>query len=315
MPTQPTIKTVSSSSHIPPRNVEEVLQVSVNGQLVDGTRAAVSIWDGGLLYGDGIFTTLRMYQGYAIDAPAHHQRLRRQAHLLELPFSLTEEAMNNTLELLAQTNNLHNIDARARITVCRGGSPEDPLPMENLDNIEPTTIITVGALPAPLSQWQLDGIPVKTLGPAFMRGNLPHLKTLNALPTVLALRKAHAAGCPEALILDDKGNIVEGIVSNIFLVIRGRILTPAADNNLLPGRTRGRVISSAAHLGLDLEEKNLPRGYLNSAQEIFMTNSVREIVPVTSVDGKAIGSGMPGPITRRLQDQYRSDINAALGLK
>jgi len=290
------------------------LLVYVNGQIVDGNTASVSIWDGGFLYGDGIFTTLRLYNGLPLDTLVHHQRLRRQARLLDLPLTITEDTMADVLTELAQANNLSESDSRARVTISRGFSFDSPLPLTDLINIDPTTVITVSPLPEAVAQMQLVGIPVVTLGPAFVKGNLPNLKTLNALPTLMALRKAHAAGCPEALLLGKEDNILEGAISNVFLVVNDRILTPHQDEEMLAGRTRARVISSANHLGYDLEEKKLQREYLNRAQEIFMTNSVREIVPVISVDGKPVGSGLPGPITRRLQDKYRGDIKTSLGL-
>lgn len=286
--------------------------VYLNGKFVDGEKAAVSIWDGGYLFGDGIFTTLRLYQGKAIDAAAHHQRLRRQAHLLDLPFTLSEEMMTSALHELVIANGLQHVDSRARITLSRGGHIEAPLPLENLDQVEPTIVITTGPLPRSLSQWTTDGISAISLGHAFSRGNLPHIKTLNALPTLMALRKAHKAGCPEALVFGQEGQLLEGIVSNVFLVVQGNLVTPLADGNLLPGRTRERVISCAAHLDMELEEKVISRAQLDSVNEIFLTNSVREIVPVVMLDGKPVGSGLPGPITRRLQDQYHSDINAGL---
>ncbi len=288
--------------------------VFLNGQLVDSSRAAVSIWDGGFLYGDGIFTTLRLYKGMAIDATSHFQRLRRQANLLDLPFALSEEKMTAALSELVRANELHGTDCRARITISRNGDSENPLPLKNLHESESTVLITASTLPAALNKWQKDGISVITLGPAFLRGNLPSLKTLNVLPSLMALRKAIKAGCPEALLFGQDGHLLEGAISNVFLVSGGKLLTPSHEENFLRGRTRERVISSAAQLSIKVDEKILLRGHLKSAQEIFLTNSVREIVPVITVDGKPVGSGIVGPVTRRLQGQYRNDINAALGV-
>jgi branched-chain amino acid aminotransferase len=293
---------------------EGLLLVYLNGDLVDGEKATVSIWDSGYLYGEGIFTTLRLYNGLAIDARAHHQRLHRQTNLLNLPFNLSEDAMIAAINELVAANDLAGIDTRVRISISRSGDPETPFPLNNLDNIEPTILITTGHLPPTLGQWQQDGIAVITLGPNFLRGHLPHLKTMNALPTLMAMRRAQKAGAPEALLINHEDQLLEGIVSNVFLVHQGRLLTPVADGRILPGRTRERVISSAAHLEMEIDEKILSRANLHHAQEIFITNSVREIVPVISVDRKTVGSGLPGPITRRLQDQYRSDINTGYNL-
>ncbi|MBK7188169.1 MAG: aminotransferase class IV [bacterium] len=284
------------------------MQVYLNGQYIDAAEARVSVWDGGYLYGDGIYTTLRLYAGRPLDLPAHLERLRRHAAALELPVPLSDEQTNTIIEALVAANGLRDHDGRLRITISRGGDPDDPLPLHDLERLVPTVLLTLAPVPASFTEWAREGIKACLLEPGSARGNLPHLKTLNGLPALLAQRQAAARGCQEAILVSEDGRLLEGAVSNLFLAKDGCLATPAGAEGLLAGRTRERVLA----LGLACERRRLLPDDLRGADEAFTASSVREILPVVAVDGAAIGDGRPGPLTRRLQAAYRELVAGAV---
>jgi branched-subunit amino acid aminotransferase/4-amino-4-deoxychorismate lyase len=286
--------------------------VYLNGQYVAAADAKISIWDGGYLYGDGIYTTLRLYQGRPLDLEAHHSRLRTHASELDLPVPLSEKQLRQAAGELARVNGLAEVDGRLRITISRGGSPTAPLPVAGLKDIPPTILLTLVPIGPDHERWQSDGIPVITLGESHARGNFPALKTLNSLATVRALRRAAAAGCPEAILTGPEGRLLEGAVSNLFLVSEERLLTPAIDGGFLAGRTRERILGIAAAEEIEVGEMELDRSHLAAADEVFVASSVREVLPVVSIDGHPVSDRKPGPVTRLIQSRYRESVLAAL---
>ena len=288
------------------------MQVYLNGRFLDAAQARVSVWDGGYLHGDGVYTTLRLYRGQPLDLAAHLDRLRRHAAALALPMPLDDAGAIAVIDRLVASNDLRTRDGRLRITVSRGGDADDPLPLRNLDRLTPTVLITLAAVPDELAIWARDGIEVCLLEPGSARGNLPHLKTLNSLPALLAQRQAAARGCREALLVSDDGHLLEGSVSNLFVVTGGRLQTPAGPHGLLPGRTRERILTLAAGLAIDCQRRQLQTADLLAAEEAFTASSVREILPIIAVDGRPLGTGTPGPVTRELQGAYRRWVETAL---
>jgi branched-subunit amino acid aminotransferase/4-amino-4-deoxychorismate lyase len=286
--------------------------VYLNGEYLPADQARVSAWDGGFLYGDGVYTTLRLYGGRPLDLPAHLERLRRHAAALELPVPSTDAEFAAVIARLAAANGLAAADGRLRITISRGGDPDDPLPLRDLGRLRPTVLLTLAPVPAAFAAWARDGIAACLLEPGSARGNLPHLKTLNGLPALLAQRQAAARGCQEAILVSDDGRLLEGSVSNLFLAKAGRLATPAGADGLLAGRTRERVLALAAGLGVACERRSLLPAELAGADEAFTASSVREILPVVAVDGAVIGDGRPGPLTRRVQAAYRDLVAGEL---
>ena len=282
--------------------------VYLNGNYVDAGEAMIPVWDGGFLYGDGVYTTLRLYRGRPVDLAAHFLRLRNHAAALELPLPLTEPDFLSIAHRLAAANDLESDDGRMRITISRGGGPDNPFPLKDLGIIAPTVLVTLTPVGEELGRWQKDGIPVITLDASYARGNSPELKTLNSLATLRALRRAAAEGCPEAILSDTEGNLLEGAISNLFLVSAGKLLTPVHTGGFLAGRTRERILAIAAAEKITIGEKPLDRRHLVAACEVFMASSVREVIPVISIDGEAVGNGLPGEVTRRIQDRYRQAI-------
>lgn len=286
--------------------------VYLDGQYLDGRQAGISIWDGGFLHGDGVYTTLRVYRGRPLDLHAHRARLGRHAAALDLRVPEDEQGLAAIIDELVRRNDYGGRDGRVRITVTRGADPDRPLPLDRLDEIAPTLLVTLGALPADLDAWQRDGIGAVCMPDGYARGNLPELKTINVITAVLAQRRAAAAGCVEAILTGPDGHLLEGSVSNLFLVRDGAVLTPAADEGaFLAGRTRERILGLCRDLGIDAREEMLVRGDLAAADEAFTASSVREILPVVTVDGQAVGAGRPGPVTLRLQAAYSAKIAAA----
>ena len=147
----------------------------------------------------------------------------------------------------------------------------------------------------------------------FTRGIFPHLKSLNYLTTVTALRLAHASGCQEALLVDADNQVLEGATSNVFLVMDGELLTPPLNLGLLAGRTRSAVLSVAEAEGIPTRQTPFTISNTCGAEEAFLSGSVKEIVPIIEVDGRAVGDGVPGPVTRLLQKKYRRGVMDSLG--
>ena len=282
--------------------------VYLNGAFLEAASARVSLFDGGYLYGDGLYETLRLYAGRPADLDGHLGRLTRELELLGYAWRPEAAAIRALLGELAARNGLAGEDARARLTVSRGGSPDDPLPLAGLDALPETVSAWVTPIAPEVTAWQRDGIAACVMKSPFARGNFPQLKTLNYLPALMALRFAHAEGCQGALLVDRQGKLLEGTGSNLFVVRDGQLLTPPSRLGLLAGRTRARVLGLAAAAGLRPLESALERRDLLTAPEAFLSGSVKEIVPLVRVDGQPVGDGLPGPATRDLQKRYRQAV-------
>lgn len=286
------------------------MQVYLNGRFLPAAEASIPAFDGGFLYGDGVYTTLRTYRGRAVDLQPHWRRLTAHAHALEIPLELELAALQEICTQLVRRNRLDDVDGRLRITVSRGGDPAEALPLRNLERLRPTILVTLVPVGENIGRWQQEGISAVVLGPAYARSHFPELKTLNGLTTVLALRQAARTGCQEALLTTSRGRLLEGAVSNIFLVRKGEMWTPAARGGFLPGLTRGRILELATSSGFEIQAANLDRRDLAEADEVFCASSVREILPVVTVDRQPVADGHPGPITRTLMQAYREAMSA-----
>ncbi len=294
--------------------------VYCDGSYLPAAEATVSLFDGGYLFGDGIFTTLRLYHGRPYRMPEHFARLEAQAAELAIgcPINLTEA--ESILTRLVEANSLADVDCRARLTLSRRGhTPAVPadslpaLPRSYQNAMSPATFsLFLSALPAELDSWQEQGIRAITAPSGLIRGGYPHLKSLNCLASHHALRMALAANCQDALLCDSVGNVLEGAISNIFLVRDQQISTPAADLPLLPGLTRNHILSLAGAADLTTRQALIPFSEILAADEVFLTNAVREVVPLVELDGRPLGGGSRGPVTRRLQKAYSQGVVATL---
>ncbi len=276
-------------------------KIWINGKLYDKEDAKISVYDHGLLYGDGVFEGLRSYGGIVFRLEQHLTRLWNSAKaiLLEIPLSREEvaRAMNETL----QVNGLK--DGYIRLVVTRGAGS---LGLDPNRTADPQIIIItdhITVYPEDLYRQGLEIITASTLRnhPAALN---PRIKSLNYLNNILAKIECMQAGCMEALMLNHKGEVSECTADNIFLVRGGVLLTPPTDAGVLEGITREAVIELARQSGREVREVSLTRHDVYIAEECFLTGTAVEVIAVVKVDSRVIGAGTPGPITRDLKERF-----------
>jgi branched-chain amino acid aminotransferase len=286
------------------------MYVDLDGEIVPAQEARVCAFDGGYLYGDGIFDTMRSYGGFVYALEKHIDRLAHEADLLQFRFDADVPAWRERLERLLLANGI-DTDAVVRIQVSRGGDADTDLIAAAPESLEPVVLVTARPVGPEIEIWQQQGIRVMTVQSTFARGNFPQMKTLNYLPSLMALRFARASGFAEAILLNAQSRVLEGATSNVFL-LQGRALrTPSSRLGLLPGLTRNRVLELAEDAGLETQKTASDLRDLLLADEVFLTGSVKEIVPVVGIDRSRIGDGRPGRWTRELQQAYREDVEAS----
>lgn len=277
-------------------------KVYVNGSLVSRNEATVSVFDHGFLYGDGIFEGIRVYEGRIFKLKEHLERLFMSAKAIMLTVPLSLEEMQEAVMETVQANGLP--DAYIRLVVSRG--PGD-LGLDPLRCSRPTVIIIVEEIslyPQTVYQNGLELASVVVRRPAPDALN-PAMKTLNYLNNILAKIEANQRGLVEVLMLNHEGWVVEASADNIFLVRRGEILTPPTYVGILNGITRQVVIALAADAGYRVREENITLFDVYNADEAFLTGTAAEMVPVARCDGRVIGDGQPGPITKDLIERFR----------
>ena len=279
--------------------------VHVNGRLWPARRAHVSALDRGLLYGDGLFETVRAYNGRVFALPQHLARLRGSARFLTMAFP--RRPWQQDIDTLLQRNGLRGADAWVRITLTRGAAAPGLLPRARM---RPTVVISAGRLPSAIATAQRRGVRV-SLFPFARHGFLAEHKVLAYLPAVLGKALAARHGAFEGLFVDGDGRVAEGTTSNVFIRRRRQWLTPPAAG-ILPGITRRLVIDVATADGLRVQERALTPADVMAADEAFLTSSLIEMVPVTRVDDHEIGDAQIGAATRRLQQLYRQMVDHSL---
>lgn len=284
--------------------------VHVNGRLVEEAEARVSVFDRGFLFGDGIFESMRAVSGSVFRLEPHLGRLRNSASIIGLTLPSPPRAIGVAVRETLARNGLR--DARVRVTVTRGPGR----PGEYVEAPGPSTIVIAaspftGLDPAFYEKGVEAAIPRRRQVPR--QALDPAIKSISRLSAVLARREARDRGAFEAILLDGEGNLTEGTASNLFLVQGGTLLTPPAPQEGLPGVTREAVIGLAREAGLPVAERRLPEGALASAEEAFLTNTSWEVLPVTRVNGRAVGQGRPGRVTALLLDRYRDLVRRECG--
>ncbi len=277
--------------------------VYVNGDLVAGGDAVVSVFDRGLFYGDGLFETLRVYDGRPFALAAHIDRLRRSAALLGFP--VPRRPWQRIVRSLLDRNGLGSADAWVRVILTRGTSWPNLRPPPRP---RPTVIVVAAAIDPVLRQAQRRGVRVHLL-PFAREGFLSEHKLLDYVPALLGKRLAARRDAYEGLYVNAEGLVTEGTTSNVFVWKRNRLVTPPV-TGILPGVTRRLVAEVAASVGVSVEERPLPVRHLLAAREAFLTSSVAEIVPIVRVDAQVVGSGRVGSRTRQLQARYREITRA-----
>jgi len=272
--------------------------VYVNGEVVEREAATVSAFDRSFLYGDGLFETVRAYGGVPFLMAEHIDRLADSASALGIPMP-ARDALAGAAARLIELNGLG--DAYLRITLSRGThagalAPDGPM--------EPALVIEARELrPCPSGLYERGAkVAVSSLTHDSASPVRRH-KTTSYIASILAKREAKERGADEAVLLDAAGRVAEGATSNVFCVRGGRLATPPLDLNILPGVTRAAVIALGRTAGHAIDEAAFGLAELKYADEVFLTNSLMEVMPVRSVEGREIPNA-PGPVTRLLRRAY-----------
>ncbi|MFC1873737.1 aminotransferase class IV [Chloroflexota bacterium] len=273
--------------------------VYLNGVLIPRNQAMISVMDYGFLYGYSLFETMRAYEGQVFLLDRHLNRLTRSAETLGIPIEgpLLNSAVTDTIK----ANKLSDARVRLTISIGEGGITPDPTTCGN-----PTVLVTAGAYqPYPEQVYQHGFRAIVSAIRRNSQSPLSRLKSANYLESLLARQEAKKAGVDEALLLNEKSLLTEASMSNIFLIRDGRLQTPKEENGILPGVTRAVVLEMTSALDIGASEQDIRLEDVFTAEEAFLTNSLMEIIPLIEVDGKTVGSGRPGPVTRKLMTEYR----------
>lgn len=278
------------------------MKIFVNGKVVDGKKASLSVFDRGLLYGDGLFETMRSYGGVVFALDAHFCRLYDSGRLIGLNIEKNKKYLKAAIYKLLKINKLKN--AYIRLAVTRGTG------RVGLDATialgQSLIIIVKDFTPYPAKLYKR-GVSLYT---SSVRRNeksvLSRVKSLNYLNNIQARMEAQKRGATDALLLNTEKKVAESAVSNIFMIKGKKLITPPVESGALPGITRDMVLSLANYLKLYPVEANMDLRELKNAEEAFLTNTLMEIMPVVKIDKKTIGSGKPGPTTKSLHKLYRT---------
>lgn len=284
--------------------------LSTVGRPVDPDDAKVSVFDRGFLYGDSIYETMRTAGGRPVELARHMARLRRSGEGIGLRIPMNDDAIGRAIEQTQAASG--NDESYVRLIVTRG---EGPIALDPRQVDSPTLVIIVQPLKLPTAEQYARGIAAVIVDVEKGGGGLvdPGIKTGNYLNNILALRQAIARGGEDAIMCNLAGEVAEGATSNVFLVRDGELLTPHLRTGLLAGITREVVCELAADVGHPVRETTVQPDELRGAQEVFLTSSVRGIMPVTRLDDRPIGSGTAGPVTRKLHARYLRYIEALAG--
>ena len=279
------------------------MKIYVDGTLYGREDAKVSVFDHGFLYGDGVFEGIRAYDGNVFRLKEHIDRLYRSAHTIALDIPLSPEQMTQAVLDTVAANDKR--DAYIRLVVSRG--PGD-LGIEPANCERATVVIIVADIKlypkelyetgAAIVTSSVRRIPIECLD--------PRIKSLNYLNNIMAKLDARRAGAIEAVMLNDQGRVAECTADNLFFISSdGGLKTPGLMNGALPGITRATVLEIGTALGMPTEEGNYGLHDVYNAEEVFLTGTGAEILPVITVDGRKVGTGKPGPLTKKLLEEFK----------
>ncbi len=277
------------------------LKIYINGTLHDKQDAKISVYDHGLLYGDGVFEGIRSYSGKVFRLSEHLARLYRSAKAIRLEIPVPPGKLALAVVETLEANRIE--DGYIRLIVTRGAGT---LGLDPNKTSDPQVIIITDSIVLYPREYYEKGLEIITVGsirnhPAALD---PRIKSLNYLNNIMAKIEGLQAGCEEALMLNYKGELAECTGDNIFLVRDGSLATPSVDAGILEGITRDAVIELATAQGIEVQQTALMRHDLFVADECFLTGTAAEVVPVIKVDGRHIGDGKPGPVTRDLMTRF-----------
>jgi len=281
------------------------MKIYLDGAFVDRADAKISVFDHGLLYGDGIFEGIRLYEGNVFRLEQHLERLWYSAKAIMLNIPIPRKEMSDAVCETCRQNGLR--DGYIRLVVTRGVGD---LGLSPWLCPRPSVFIIADKIALYPPEFYQAGlgivtVPTRRMNPAALP---PTVKSLNYLNNIMAKMEARQAGALEAIMLNDSGYVAECTGDNIFIVHKGRIFTPAVQQGALKGITRDAIIEVAGSLGLPVEEHDLIRYDFWNADECFLTGTAAEVVPVVKLDGREIGDGKPGPITSRVLAEFRRRV-------
>lgn len=277
--------------------------VYLDGQFVPTSEARISVFDHGLLYGDGVFEGIRAYNGRVFRLDQHLRRLYNGAKAIMLEIPLSVDEMREAVLDSCRRNDLS--DAYVRLVVTRGVGDLGLDPRKCHGG--PTVFIIADSIELYPQAYYDCGLELIT---TVTRRNLPEatnpaVKSLNYLNNILAKIEVTRAGLLEGLMLNHEGYVAEATGDNVFLYTSGRLVTPPLSVGILEGITRGAVIELAADMGIPVSEERFNRQFVYTSDECFLTGTAAEVIPVVKVDGRTIGDGVPGPVTSQLMQRFK----------
>jgi branched-chain amino acid aminotransferase len=302
-PVKPAVETREKTTSAPARE----LTIYIDGKFVPESEAKVSVFDHGLLYGDGIFEGIRFYNGRVFRLEEHHDRLWDSARSICLEIPITRAEMTEALLETVRRNDLREGYIRQIVTRGVGNLGLNPAQCKR-----PSVIIiatTIALYPKEVCDRGLTVVTCATRRTSAAALN-PAVKSLNYLNNVMARIEANLAGADEALMLNDAGNVAECTADNVFIIKGGQIFTPPISAGALRGITRSVVFEIAAELGIKITETDVTRHDVFIADECFLTGTAAEVIPVVKADGRTIGTGKPGSITMRMIGRFREMTRA-----
>jgi branched-chain amino acid aminotransferase len=279
------------------------LKIWLNDGLVDEQDAKVSVFDHGLLYGDGVFEGIRVYNGKVFEGPAHLKRLYESAKVIMLDIPMEIEALSDAMEQTVRANDVQDGYIRLIVTRGIGDLGLNPFICKN-----GATVIIASNIQLYPEELYNEGLKVVSV--SSVRNHPlscpPQVKSLNYLNNIMAKIESIQAGAAEGVMYNHLGYVAEATGDNIFIVKDGIVYTPPVQAGSLDGITRRVVMELAQKEGIKVIEKNLTRFDLYAADEMFLTGTAAEVIGVVDMDGRVIGGGIPGTITRQLRDVFFS---------
>jgi branched-chain amino acid aminotransferase len=284
------------------------LKVWIDGKLVDKDEAKISVYDHGLLYGDGVFEGIRVYNSRIFRADLHIKRLWDSARAIRLAIPMSQEQFQAALEQTFKANNFTDCYIRAVVTRGVGYLGLNPAKCE-----KPSVFIIADTIQMYPKEMYEQGMAVITASVIRNHPNAlsPRIKSLNYLNNILAKMEAVDAGVSEAIMLNHAGNVTECTADNIFIARAGTVYTPTTFDGILEGVTRDTILMLCKRLSIPCEEKTLTRLDLYVADECFLTGTGAEVISVTKIDNRPIGAGKPGPLTRKLTEAFHRYVREA----
>lgn len=282
--------------------------IYVSGSFSNEDEASISPLNRGLMYGDGIFETFRGYGGKIFAIDEHFARLQSAASFLKINIDFTVKDLAELISELLNKNSLTDKDSRIRLTLIRGRGADGLFPDLSAKS---ELIITAEEVSSGVRKLQQKGIEIVLVESMKIdaRSPLASHKTLNYIPGIVALGEVREKGGSEGIYLNYEDDVVEGVTSNIFIVKKGRLKTPPLSSGLLPGITRDTVIKCAATCNIAVEETSITIEELFEADEIFITSSVREVMPVIKFDGREFNVGT---VTKKILMSYKEFVKNSL---